>query len=150
MTFATVPQFCEARPALANGLGKPPLHTLSGFDYIAVYETEDDIRALSPDFSKLQRLDRRGVVATAPGRDHDFVSRCLFPKLRINEDPVTGSAHCELAPYWSEKLGRSRLTARQVSRRGGTIVCEVEGKQVVLIGRAAHYMTAEITVSHVG
>jgi len=147
LTFpATVPQPCDTPPALVAGLGKVPKQTLLGFDYIAVYESEDDIKALDPDFAKLQTLDFRGVIATAPGRDTDFVSRCFFPKLRVNEDPVTGSAHCELAPFWGAQLNRKTLRARQLSRRGGLIMCEVNGAQVILKGRASHYMTGEITV----
>ncbi|MFC7158393.1 PhzF family phenazine biosynthesis protein [Pseudidiomarina halophila] len=77
----------------------------------------------------------------------DFVSRCFFPKLRVDEDPVTGSAHCELAPYWAKQLGQNQLVADQLSRRGGRIECEIKGDRVVLIGRCADFMTAEIQVA---
>jgi predicted PhzF superfamily epimerase YddE/YHI9 len=141
---AAVPQVCDAPVPLLSGLGESPKEVLAASDYIAVYESEDDIRALRPDFVALQALDRRGVVATAPGREVDFVSRCFFPKLGVDEDPVTGSAHCQLAPYWSHRLGRNELRARQLSKRGGTMVCQVVGERVFLSGRATDYMTAEI------
>jgi predicted PhzF superfamily epimerase YddE/YHI9 len=148
MDFPAMPaRGCAAPPALVAGLVQPPTEVLvTALDHIAVYETEEAIRGLAPDFTRLQALDLRGVVTTAPGRDVDFVSRCFFPKLRIDEDPVTGSAHCALAPYWGGRLGRDRLTARQLSKRGGTVGCEVKGERVLLFGRAVHYMTAEITV----
>ena len=147
MTFpATLPEPCATPPQLIAALGHAPQRTLSAFDYIAVYETEEQIRALVPNFNHMMDLDLRGVIATAPGRDCDFVSRFFGPKLRVNEDPVTGSAHCELAPYWAQQLGRTRLTAQQLSARGGSLVCEVSGDRVVLIGRAVLYMTAEISI----
>jgi len=143
---AAPPQEVPVPEELAAALGAPPAKVLAAFDYIAVYDSEEEIRALAPDFARLQALGLRGVVATAPGREVGFVSRCFFPKLRVDEDPVTGSAHCELAPYWSGRLGRDQLMARQLSRRGGTVACEVRGDRVLLTGRAVDYMTAEITV----
>jgi predicted PhzF superfamily epimerase YddE/YHI9 len=143
---ASLPTPCAAPLALLAGLGMPPRQVLSAFDYVAVYETEEEIRALRPDFAQLSQLDLRGVVATAPGFTADIVCRFFAPKLRVNEDPVTGSAFCEIAPYWSQLLGQRRLTARQLSQRGGSLVCEVNDAQVDLIATAAHYMTAEITV----
>jgi predicted PhzF superfamily epimerase YddE/YHI9 len=116
---------------------------------MAVYATEAQVRALTPDFSLLKTLDLPGVIATAPGSDPDgadFVSRFFAPKMGVNEDPVTGSAHCELAPYWSARLGKLRLTAHQVSRRGGRLTCEIDGAQVLLAGQATLYMRAEITL----
>lgn len=143
---AAPPRAIESPPALVAGLGKPPEQVLGGFDYIAVYETEEDVRALAPDFAQLRLVDLRGVIVTAPGREVDFVSRCFFPKLGINEDPVTGSAHCELAPYWRSRLGRDTLQARQLSRRGGSLGCAVEGDRVLLSGKAVDFMIAEIRV----
>lgn len=141
---AAPPQAAEAPAALLAGLGKPPHQVLAAFDYVAVYEFEEEVWALEPDFAQLQLLGLRGVLATAPGDEADFVSRCFFPKLGVNEDPVTGSAHCELAPYWSAQLGRSELKARQISRRGGSVGCVVEGERVLLSGKAVDFMTAEI------
>ena len=93
----------------------------------------------------LGQLDLRGVIVTAPGTDVDFVSRFFAPKLGIPEDPVTGSAHCALAPYWAKRLGKNVLSARQVSRRGGNICCELKTDRVILSGSAVTVMTSEIT-----
>lgn len=144
------PQVVEAPAELLAGLGAPPREVLAAFDYVAVYASEEEVRRLAPDFSRLQRIGLRGVVATAPGDSVDFVSRCFFPKLGVSEDPVTGSAHCELAPYWSARLGRSRLQARQLSTRGGAVECTVDGDRVLLAGTAADFMIAEITVPAAG
>lgn len=141
---ATLPDATDAPKALIDGLGKQPQQLLAAFDYVAVYASEDEVQSLSPDFAKLRELGLRGVVVTAPGKQVDFVSRCFFPKLRVDEDPVTGSAHCELAPYWASQLGQNKFIAAQLSRRGGRIECEVKGDRVVLIGRCADFMTAEI------
>lgn len=145
MDFPVVPlQPAQAPEALIAGLGTQPQQVLAAFDYVAVYESEDEVRSLLPDYSQLRLVGLRGVVATAPGEAADFVSRCFFPKLGVNEDPVTGSAHCELAPYWSARLGRSELQARQLSRRGGSVGCTVRGERVLLSGSAVDFMTAEI------
>jgi PhzF family phenazine biosynthesis protein len=147
MTFpATMPVECATPPMLAEALGRAPQKTLTAFDYIAVYATEEEVRDLKPDFGKLQTLDLRGVVVTAPGRTADFVSRFFAPRLSINEDPVTGSSHTELTPYWSAELGRTTLKAQQLSPRGGSMTCELKGERVVLTGQAVHYMTAEIII----
>jgi len=140
---------CDPPPALVVGLsrvGRRPVATLAGRNYIAVFENEDDVRALQPDFVQLSTLDLHAVIATAPGRRADFVSRFFAPKFGIPEDPVTGSAHCELTPYWAARLEKTTLRAEQVSERGGVLGCELRGDKVVLTGRAAHYMTATITV----
>ncbi len=147
MSFpASIPQPCEPPPALIAGLGRAPIETHAAFDYVAVYETEEEILALQPDLGQLKMLDLRGVVATAPGRTVDFVSRFFSPNYGIPEDPVTGSTHCELAPYWGQRLNRTRLEARQLSSRGGALACEWKGDQVVLTGKASFYMTAEIVI----
>ncbi|WP_409525458.1 PhzF family phenazine biosynthesis protein [Nitrincola sp. MINF-07-Sa-05] len=143
---AAQPVMTESPEALLEGLGKAPEEVLAAFDYIAVYDTEEEIQALTPDFAKLQTLGLRGVVVTAPGKDVDFVSRCFFPKFQVNEDPVTGSAHCELAPYWQMRLGRRELQARQLSNRGGSIGCEIKGDRVLLSGKAVDFMVAEIQI----
>ena len=109
-------------------------------------EKENDIRAISPDFEKLTEIDLRGVIVTAKGRSVDFVSRFFAPKLGIKEDPVTGSAHCELTPYWSPRLGKKSLKARQLSERGGDLHCELSKDRVLISGTAVSYMEAEITV----
>ena len=102
--------------------------------------------SIAPNMDVLRRLDLRGIMITAPGNDVDFVSRFFAPKLGIPEDPVTGSAHCALTPYWSERLGRSRLQAFQCSKRGGHITCTLDGERVFLSGRAVTFMEGTISI----
>lgn len=143
---AAPPRPCAAPPALVEALGRKPVEVLAADDYIAVYDDERIVRALAPDMEKLRALDLRGVAVTAPGVRYDFVSRFFAPKHGIPEDPVTGSAHCELAPYWAGKLDKTRLRARQVSRRGGDVVCELRAGRVRLAGSAVLFMEGEIRV----
>jgi PhzF family phenazine biosynthesis protein len=143
---AQQPQTCAAPQALLDGLGARPAEVLAAEDYMAVFDTQAQVHSLNPDFARLRTLDRRGVIATAPGSDVDFVSRFFAPGAGIDEDPVTGSAHCALAPYWSGRLGRNRMQARQISSRGGELQCEVSGARVVLKGAAVTFMQAEIRV----
>ncbi len=143
---AAPPRAVTAPDPLVTGLGKRPTAVLAAYDYVVVYDSEAEILRLSPDFRILQTLDRRGVVATAPGTQADFVSRCFFPNLGVDEDPVTGSAYCELTPYWHSRLGRRRLIARQLSKRRGSIACELKQDRVLLSGRAKDYMVAEIFI----
>jgi predicted PhzF superfamily epimerase YddE/YHI9 len=100
--------------------------------------------ALKPNFDALNKLDLRGVVVTAEGKEVDFVSRFFAPRYGINEDPVTGSAHCSLTPYWADKLNKTILSARQVSERTGYIECELKGNRVLLSGKAVKYMEGKI------
>jgi PhzF family phenazine biosynthesis protein len=141
---ACPPTPCKLSETLVKGLGQRPVEVLAADDYLAVFDSEATVRAIAPDMVLLSQLDLRGVIITAPGTDVDFVSRFFAPKFGIPEDPVTGSAHCELAPYWANKLGKNLLSARQVSRRGGNIVCEVSADRVVLSGYAVTFMEAEI------
>ncbi|MFQ5678701.1 MAG: PhzF family phenazine biosynthesis protein [Gemmatimonadota bacterium] len=123
---------------LLEGLGREPAEVwATERDFLAVYETEAEIRALSPDPRVLEKLELPGVIVTAPGERCDFVSRFFAPALGVPEDPVTGSAHCTLAPYWAGRIGRRPLLARQLSPRGGELLCEVRGERVLLEGRAA-------------
>ena len=135
----------EISNILVNGLGLRPLEVLVADDYIAVFDSEATVRAITPDQSQLAKLDLRGVVITAPGIDVDFVSRFFAPKYGIPEDPVTGSAHCELTPYWANRLGKNTLSAKQVSKRGGIINCELNGARVFISGKAVTFMEAEIS-----
>jgi PhzF family phenazine biosynthesis protein len=135
-----------ALDAVATALGSRPRAALASRDYMAVFETEDEVRALEPDMARVAALDRMAVIATAPGRDCDFVSRFFVPSLGIPEDPVTGSAHCTLVPYWSARLGKTRLFARQVSARGGELWCEDRGDRVSIAGRCAKYLEGTIEV----
>jgi predicted PhzF superfamily epimerase YddE/YHI9 len=143
---AARPKLCDPPGRLIEGLGHRPKEVLAADDYVAVYDSEAVIRSLTPDFVKLHELDLRGVVVTAPGTDVDFVSRFFAPKYGIPEDPVTGSAHCELTPYWSSKLGKDTLNAKQVSKRSGYIRCQARGERIILAGRAVTFMEAEIDI----
>jgi PhzF family phenazine biosynthesis protein len=147
MNFPACPPVPQEIPeTLARGLGQRPLELLVADDYLAVYDSEATVRSISPDYGLLSQLALRGVIVTAPGTGVDFVSRFFAPRFGIPEDPVTGSAHCELAPYWSVRLGKNILAARQVSKRGGDITCEVTANRVFLIGNAVTFMEAEITL----
>jgi PhzF family phenazine biosynthesis protein len=142
---ARPPAPCACPEPLARALGQAPREVLRADDYLAVFDSEETVRAIAPDFALLAALDLRGVIVTAPGRDEDFVSRFFAPRLGIPEDPVTGSAHCTLAPYWAGRLGKSALSARQVSRRCGRLLCALQGDRVRLSGSAVTFMEAEIT-----
>ena len=131
------PDPCPASKEIAAALGKAPADLLASRDYVAVYQSEDDVRSLAPDMEALKSLDRFAVIATAPGNSVDFVSRFFAPAQGIAEDPVTGSAHCTLTPYWSRRLGKTQLHALQVSRRGGELWCEDRGARVYISGKAA-------------
>ena len=136
----------QQRARLVAGLGAKPTEVLATGDYIAVFDSEETVRGLSPDLGKLNELDLRGVCVTAPGQDYDFVSRFFAPKLGIAEDPATGSAHCKLVPYWAGRLGKEELTARQVSRRGGDVRCRLMGDRVMLSGSAVTFREAPTEV----
>jgi len=136
---------CDPPPALLRAFGATPVETLAADDYLLVFSSEEVVRNITPEMSLLRQLDLRGVIITAPGNSVDFVSRFFAPKLGVDEDPVTGAAHCQLAPYWAGRLNRSMLSALQVSRRGGSIQCELRGDRVLLYGQACTFMEAEIT-----
>jgi predicted PhzF superfamily epimerase YddE/YHI9 len=134
---------------LVRGLGKKPVELLKSRDYLAVFSTEADVRSLQPDFDLLRTLDALGIIATAPGSDCDFVSRFFAPAAGIAEDPVTGSAHCTLIPYWSQRLNRTKLFARQISKRGGELFCEQAGERVLIGGKALLYLRGQIEINEV-
>ena len=141
------PQPCQMSEALVQALGKRPTTLLAARDYLAVFEHADDVASLTPDFGKVAALDRFAVIATAPGSGGvDFVSRFFAPARGVDEDPVTGSAHCTLIPYWAERLGKTRLEARQLSRRGGALSGALRGDRVTIAGRAALYSTGTISI----
>ena len=135
---------CATPLLLVEGLGKAPIEVLSSEDYMAVFGAEDDVIALKPNFDALNKLDLRGVMVTAKGKEVDFVSRFFAPRHGINEDPVTGSAHCALTPYWADRLNKTKLSAKQVSKRSGYIGCELKGNRVFLSGKAVKYMEGKI------
>lgn len=148
MNFPALPANpVEPPPALLAALAIQPSSVLLSSNYMAVYETEADIRALKPDMTLLASIDHaHAFICTAPGIDCDFVSRFFAPAHGIPEDPVTGSAHCTLTPYWSKRLGRNPLQARQLSARGGELLCEDLGDRVGIAGHAALYLEGSIRV----
>ncbi|AND83822.1 PhzF family phenazine biosynthesis protein [Clostridium tyrobutyricum] len=116
-------------------------------DLFVVLETEKQLKELTPNFSKMIKLkDGLGVIVTARGTDVDFVSRCFYPKLGVNEDPVTGSAHSNLIPFWSQRLNKDVMVARQLSSRGGTLYCKLAGDRVKISGKAVPYMIGNINI----
>jgi len=137
----------DVSDALAAALGARPREALRApRDLLAVLDTEAQVRAFHPDFSRIAALDATGLIVTAPGDEVDFVSRFFAPKAGIPEDPATGSSHCTLAPYWAARLGRNKLTARQLSARGGEMRCELRGERVLIAGATVEYLRGEIAV----
>lgn len=129
---------------IINALGQIPTEVYKTRDLLAIFETEDEIAHINPDFEVLKKLDHLGVIVSAPGNNSDFVSRFFAPNAGINEDPVTGSAHATLIPYWAEKLGKNTLLARQLSEREGELFCENKGNRVLIGGHAVTYLKGEI------
>jgi len=140
------PVACDVLEGLFEAIGKEPIEVLRSRDYFLVYETEQDILDIRPNFSRLAEIPTHAVLVTAKGDTSDFVSRFFAPEAGINEDPVTGSAHCNLIPYWAEKLGKTEMFARQVSARGGALFCELVGDRVKIGGNAVLYLKGEIYV----
>jgi len=140
------PRPIDIEPGLADAMGKRPVEVLKARDLVLVYKTEAEVTGLRPDFGKLAKASTFGVLATAPSHTVDFVSRCFFPAVGIDEDPVTGSAHCSLIPFWAERLGKNSLTALQRSARGGELFCEMQGDRVLIGGIVVPYLKGEITV----
>lgn len=138
------PKPCALPPILVQALGQSPIEVVAASDYLVLFDTEASVRSLVPDQGLLAQLELRGVIVTAPGTDSDFVSRFFAPKFGIPEDPVTGSAHCALVPYWAGRLGKNRLDARQLSKRGGCIVGELQADRVLLSGMAVTVIEAEM------
>lgn len=143
---ANPPEPCAVDPRLPDALGATPKLTLGSRGYLSVFETEAEVRALRPNMNQVAELDRWSVIATAPGEDCDFVSRFFAPAKGVPEDPVTGSAHTVLIPYWAERLGKRKLFARQISRRGGELWCEHLGSRVKIAGRAVPYLEGTIQI----
>ncbi|UII81443.1 PhzF family phenazine biosynthesis protein [Flagellimonas sp. CMM7] len=130
-----------------EAIGLTPLKTIKGkTDYLLIYNSQQEIEAISPNFYLLDKLDCRGVIVSAPGDSVDFVSRAFFPQCGIPEDPVTGSAHTTLTPYWTNVLGKTKMTAKQISPRGGDLFCEYLGERVKISGKAVPYLIGEIDI----
>lgn len=147
LNFPSRPAKPMAAPAaLIKGLGATPDYYAQAQANLAVFNTAEEVLALRPDFAVLATLEQYGTIATAPGKDCDFVSRFFAPRVGVPEDSVTGSAHCVLAPYWADRLRKTKLHARQVSRRGGELWCELADDRVKIAGHACLYLRGEITV----
>ena len=133
---------------LADALGVVPVEVVANaFNYMALVESEQILRALVPDMAAVARIDRPGVIVTSPGNGaYDFFSRYFAPAKGIPEDPVTGAAHCMLAPYWAARLGRTEFRAYQASKRGGEIVCRLNGERVELEGTCVFYLEGEVEI----
>ena len=140
------PSPVEPPELLVEALKSPPGEVLKSRDYLAVFDDEEAILAITPDFDLLKKLDCLGIIITAKGNASDFVSRFFAPAAGVPEDPVTGSAHCTLIPFWSERLEKKTLMAVQVSKRGGTLYCEDRGDRVSIAGKAVMYSAGFIQV----
>lgn len=153
MDFPALPPWRCVNPppaligGLENGGGHTPREVMQIEDnFFVVYEREEDVRSTRPDLRLLEKLHPAGVAITAHGDNCDFVSRYFAPSYGVAEDPVTGSTHCSLAPYWAQRLGKTRLHARQVSERGGELWCDVQGERVILKGNAVLTLRGELLI----
>lgn len=131
---------------LPEAIGTIPIYTGINTDMLVLLQDEEMVRNLKPDFNLLEKMEVRGVIVTAPGKDCDFVSRFFAPGVGIPEDPVTGSAHTVLTPFWNNRLGKSTLTARQISKRGGSLTCIQKGDRVEMGGSAVTYLIGDINI----
>ncbi|MGG3875179.1 PhzF family phenazine biosynthesis protein [Brevibacillus laterosporus] len=133
---------------MVEALGVKPIETYIGRDLVFVLENEEAVLNLSPDFAKLAQFpEGLAVFVTAKGKAVDFVSRAFWPKLQVNEDPVCGSAHCSLTPFWAKRLGKNEMIARQLSKRGGTLYCKFIGERVKISGSAVLYSIADLQIN---
>lgn len=151
LDFPALPmESCSNPPMpLIEGLGKEPvdiLFTDEDPNYYAIYDNKDDVLGLQPDLTKLEQLHPYGAVATAAGRDVDFISRYFAPSYGIPEDPVTGSIHCALTPYWADNLDKTQLRAQQASRRGGELLCSLQNDRVRISGRTVKYFQGTLSI----
>jgi PhzF family phenazine biosynthesis protein len=140
------PTECTVDPGLVEALGAAPKQILAARDYLCIYESQEEVLALTPNMDKLAATDRFAVIVTAPGKGCDFVSRFFAPAKGVPEDPVTGSAHCTLIPFWSKRLGKKTLHAQQVSKRGGELFCEDRDDRVTIAGHAVKFFEGFIEI----
>ena len=132
---------------IVAALGKKPVEMLASKDIVAVYESPEDIMDIAPDMRLLSKCEAESVIVTAPGDDYDFISRCFAPNVGIPEDPVTGSAHCSLTPYWAKRFNKDKLHAFQASQRGGELFCELAGDRVIISGQAVCFLKGTIIIN---
>lgn len=144
---ADIVQPVELNPAFTEALGIRTTATFKGrTDYLLLFESEEMIRSMEPNFHLLKQTDARGIIVTAGGKDVDFVSRFFAPGVGIDEDPVTGSAHTSLVPFWAARLHKTELIAHQLSERGGQLWCTLAGDRVLIAGKAITYLRGEIDI----
>ena len=143
---AQPPAACGIPEEIIEAFHTRPMECLRSEDLIVVFEREIDVERADPDLHRLMKLDLRGVAITAPSQQWDFVARFFAPKYGIPEDPVTGSAYTQLAPYWASKTGLKRFRVKQVSQRGGELTCEIVGDRVFISGKAVKYMEGKIEI----
>ncbi len=143
---AQPPVSCDIPEEIIKAFNIEPIECLKSEDFIVVFEREIDIESTHPDFGQLIKLDLRGVIITAKSSRYDFVARFFAPKYGIPEDPVTGSAYTQLAPYWVSKIGPKRFSVKQMSSRGGELTCELVGDRVLISGRAVKYLEGTIKI----
>ncbi len=136
----------EVTDAFISAIGRRPEDAFLARDLLFVFRSEEEVRTLRPDLAGIAALDAFAVIVSAPGDAVDFVSRFFAPRAGVPEDPVTGSAHCTLVPYWAARLRKSKLMAKQLSARGGDLLCELRGERVIIAGNAVEYLSGEITV----
>jgi PhzF family phenazine biosynthesis protein len=143
---ARMPVTTKASEKLLQSLGiTTAVEVLQSRDYFVVLPNEEAVQNIEPDFTLMKELDTIGVIVTAKAHSADVVSRCFYPGAGIDEDPVTGSAHCNIVPYWCEKLNTAKLHAKQLSERGGDLWCELKGDRVLMSGHCVLYLTGEIS-----
>lgn len=145
---ARMPKPATAPQIILDGIKEKPLEVLKARDYVLVYKDEETIRRITPDMGLLNQIniDPGGIIVTAPGKNVDFVSRFFTPQASIFEDPVTGSAHCSLIPFWAQRLGKNELTALQISPRVGKLSCKNADERVLMSGNAITYLEGFITI----
>ena len=143
---AQPPVICETPKEIVDAFGRAPIECLRSEDFIVVFEREIDIESAKPDLEQLRNIDLRGVIITARSIRYDFVARFFAPKYGIPEDPVTGSAYTQLAPYWANRLGFKRFSVKQLSSRSGELTCEIIDDRVLISGKAIQYLEGRIKI----
>lgn len=143
---AQPPVICDIPKEIVKAFDTAPIECLKSEDFIVVFEREIDIESAKPDMEQLKKLDLRGVIITAKSSRYDFIARFFAPKYGVPEDPVTGSAYTQLAPYWASKIGSKRFSVKQVSSRGGELSCEIVDDRVLISGQAVSYLEGKIKI----
>lgn len=143
---AQPPVLCDMPKEIEKAFDRTPIECLKSEDYLVVFGNEIDVESAKPDMGQLVKLDLRGVIITAKSSRYDFIARFFAPKYGIPEDPVTGSAYTQLAPYWAAKIGSKRFRAKQVSSRGGELVCEIANDRVLISGQAVKFFEGKINI----